>query len=289
MTDLLQLVVYGIVTGSILALGAIGVSLVFSILRFAHFAHGDLMTIGAYGGLIGVSLAGLSPLASIPIAVAVAVAVALAAEYLLYRPLRDSHSHTVILLISSFGLALILRSAVQLIAGPSPTVYRSGIQLPVRIGDIIIRPDHFWIIGGTILIIVVLHLFLTYTKFGKAMRAMADNMDLARISGIPAYRMIMLTWVIAAALAAVAGVFLGMDTRLHPVMGWRLLLPVFAAAILGGIGRPYGAIVGGFIIGISMEVSTMFIDPGYKHAVAFALLVLMLIVRPTGLFKGTSL
>ncbi|MDQ0316960.1 branched-chain amino acid ABC transporter permease [Amorphus orientalis] len=287
MTDLLQLVVYGIVTGSILALGAIGVSLVFSILRFAHFAHGDLMTIGAYGGLIGVALAGVSPIVALPIAIALAVAVALAAEFILYRPLRSSHP--IILLISSFGLALILRSAVQLVAGPSPMVYRSGIQMPMRFGDIIIRPDHFWIIGGTLVIILALHLFLSRSKFGKAMRAMSDNMDLARISGIPAYKMILLTWVIAASLAAVAGVFLGMDTRLHPVMGWRLLLPVFAAAILGGIGRPYGAIAGGFIIGISMEVSTMFIDPGYKHAVAFALLVLMLIVRPTGIFKGKSL
>lgn len=287
MTDILQLVVYGIITGSILALGAIGVSLVFSILRFAHFAHGDLMTVGAYGAMIGVALAGVSPMVAIPLAILVAVAVALAAEFLLYRPLRSSHP--VILLISSFGVALILRSAVQLIAGPAPMVYKNGIQLPIRIGDIVVRPDHFWIVGGTLVIIVALHLFLSRTKFGKAMRAMSDNMDLARISGIPAYRMILITWVIAAALAAVAGVFLGMDTRLHPVMGWRLLLPVFAAAILGGIGRPYGAIAGGFIIGISMELATMFMDPSYKHAVAFALLVLMLIVRPTGIFKGTSL
>lgn len=287
MTDVLQLVVYGIVTGSILALGAIGVSLVFSILRFAHFAHGDVMTVGAYGGLVGVTLAGVSPIVAIPVAIVFSVTVALAAEVLLYRPLRSSHP--IILLISSFGVALILRSAIQLFAGPSPQVFKSGIQMPMRFGDIVVRPDHFWIVGGTIVIILALHLFLSRSKFGKAMRAMSDNMDLARISGIPAYRMILITWVIAAALAAVAGVFLGMDTRLHPVMGWRLLLPIFAAAILGGIGRPYGAIAGGLVIGISMELSTMVIDPGYKHAVAFALLVLMLIFRPTGIFKGTSL
>jgi len=285
--EVLQLVVYGIVTGSIVALGAIGVSLVFSILRFAHFAHGDVMTVGAYGALVGVTLIGVTPMVAIPVAILFAVVAVLGAEFCLYRPLRSSHP--VILLISSFGYALILRSAIQLVAGPAPQVFKSGIQIPYRFGEIVIRPDHFWIVGGTILIIVALHLFLSRSKFGKAMRAMSDNMDLARISGIPAYRMILITWVIAAALAAVAGVFLGMDTRLHPVMGWRLLLPVFAAAILGGIGRPYGAIAGGFIIGISMELSTMVIDPGYKHAVAFALLVLMLIIRPTGLFRGTSL
>jgi branched-chain amino acid transport system permease protein/neutral amino acid transport system permease protein len=137
--------------------------------------------------------------------------------------------------------------------------------------------------------IAALHVFLQYTKFGKAMRAMADNMDLARISGIPVERVILVTWLIVAALAAAAGFFSALDTRLHPVMGFRLLLPVFAAAILGGIGRPYGAIAGGFTIGIAMEVSTMVIDPAYKQAVAFVIMVTMLIIRPTGLFAGKQL
>ncbi len=286
LTDILQLLVFGVVTGSILALGAIGVSLVFSILRFAHFAHGDLMTVGAYGALIGVATLGISPILAIPGAIVLAVATALVIERLLYRPLRASTP--IILLISSFGVALILRSLVQLIAGPSTEVYVTGIQMPVRFGDIRIRPDHFWIVGGTLAIIVGLHLFLTRTRAGKALRAMADNMDLARLSGIPAERMVMLAWVIAASLAAVAGVFLGMDTRLQPVMGWNVLLPVFAAAIVGGIGRPYGAIAGGFLVGIAMELSTLVIDPGYKQSVAFALLVLTLVVRPTGIFRGVA-
>jgi len=115
---------------------------------------------------------------------------------------------------------------------------------------------------------------------------MSDNMDLALVSGIPSERVILVTWAVGGGMAAVAGIFLGMDTRLHPVMGWSLLLPVFAAAILGGIGRPYGAIAGGMVIGLAMEMSTMVINPTYKPAVAFALMVLMLVVRPQGLFKG---
>jgi len=285
--DVIQLLIYGIVTGSILALGAIGVSLVFSILRFAHFAHGDLMTVGAYAALVAVAGAGLPIIVAAPFAILVVAAVAIATELTVYRPLRASSP--IVLLISSFGMALILRSAVQLIWGTGNQTYAAGIQLPMRIAGIAVKPDHLWIIVGTVALIAALHVFLKYTKIGKAMRAMADNADLARITGIPTGRVILIAWVIAGGLAAMAGIFLAMDTRLHPVMGWQLLLPVFAAAIVGGIGRPYGAIAGGLLIGVAMEMSTLVINPAYKQAVAFALMVATLIVRPTGIFRGSSL
>jgi len=139
------------------------------------------------------------------------------------------------------------------------------------------------ILVGTALLVVALHLFLQRTRVGKAMRAMADNFELAKVTGIDTERIVLWTWAIGAALACAAGVFLGMDTRLHPTMGWRLLLPIFAAAILGGIGRPYGAIAGGVVIGLAEEFSTLVINPAYKTGVAFAILVLLLIFRPTGL------
>lgn len=284
--EILQLAFYGIVTGSILALGAIGVSLIFAILRFAHFAHGDLMTVGAYAALVPVQMLGISPIAAIPAAVALAAVVAIITELLLYRPLRGRSS--IILLISSFGVALILRSLVQIVWGTANHVYVSGIRMPMVIGGIRIKPDHLWIVGGTLVLIVALHLFLTRSRFGKALRAMSDDLDLARLSGIPTNKMVIVTWIIAASLAAVAGVFLGMDTRLQPVLGWNALLPIFAAAILGGIGRPYGAIAGGFVIGLAMELSTLVIDPGYKSSVAFAILVLTLLVRPQGILKGST-
>lgn len=285
--EIVQLLVYGIVTGSILALGAIGVSLVFAILRFAHFAHGDFMTVGAYSALVIVAGAGMPIIVAAPFAVLVVAAMAIAIEVSVYRPLRQSSP--IVLLISSFAMALILRSAVQLIWGTGNQGYSSGIQLPIRVSGIAIGPNHLWIIGGTVLLIAVLHVFLQYTKFGKAMRAMADNRDLARITGIPTGRVILIAWVIAGGLAAMAGIFLGMDTRLHPVMGWSLLLPVFASAIVGGIGRPYGAMAGGLLIGVAMEMSTLAINPAYKQAVAFALMVATLVVRPTGIFRGSSL
>jgi branched-chain amino acid transport system permease protein len=141
--------------------------------------------------------------------------------------------------------------------------------------------------------VVALHLFLTRTRHGKAMRAMSDDPELARVTGIATERVIVWTWAIGAGLAAIAGVFQGMDTQLNPSMGWNLLLPVFAAAILGGIGRPYGAVAGGLVIGLAEELSAYpwigdapLLSPGYKTAVAFTLMVAMLIWRPTGLFRG---
>jgi len=279
-TQLLQLFIYGLVLGSIYALGAIGVSLTFGILRFANFAHGDLMTLGAYFGLTLVGLGWPIGVSLIPAALAT-VLCAVGIDQLIYRRLR--REAPVILLISSFGTALILRSLVQIIWGPNNQVYRSGIQLPWRLGELRIKPDWAVILAGTALLVVALHLFLQRTRVGKAMRAMADNFELAKITGIDTERIVLWTWAIGAALACAAGVFLGMDTRLHPTMGWRLLLPIFAAAILGGIGRPYGAIAGGLVIGLAEEFSTLVMNPAYKTGVAFAILVLLLIFRPTGL------
>lgn len=285
--DYLQLAFYGLVTGSVLALGAIGVSLIFSILRFAHFAHGDLMTVGAYTALVPVKALGIAPVAALPFAIIVAALVAVVTELVLYRPLRGRSA--IILLISSFGVALILRSLVQIIFGTGNEMYVQGIRIPYDFGGLRVQSDHLVIIGGTVAIIVALHLFLTQTRFGKALRAMSDDLNLARLSGIPVNKMVVLTWVIAAGLAAIAGVFLAMDTRLQPVMGFNALLPIFAAAIVGGIGRPYGAILGGFVIGLAMELSTLVIDPGYKSSVAFAILVITLLVRPQGILRGTAL
>lgn len=284
MTELLQLTVYGIVLGSIFSLGAIGLSLVYGILRFPHFAHGDLITLGAYLALMLVWVFGMPVLVALPFAVAGTALAAVAIDQILYRRLR--RVAPVILLIASVGVALILRSLVQLLWGPDNEVYESGIQFPWKVMGINIKPDHVIIVVGAAILVTALHLFLQKTKTGKAMRAMSDNADLAQVTGIEVNKTIIWTWIIGGALAAAAGIFLGMDTRLHPVMGWRVLLPVFAAAILGGIGKPYGAIVGGLVIGLAQEYSTVFLPPPYKPAVAFAIMVVMLIFRPTGLFAG---
>ncbi|MDA3920423.1 MAG: branched-chain amino acid ABC transporter permease [Salinisphaera sp.] len=285
--EFLQLTYNGLVLGSILALGAIGVTMIFGVLRFAHFAHGDLMTVGAYVALTFVHwLAWPIWLAALP-AIAVTSILAVVLDQLFYRRLR--RVAPVILLISSFATALMLRALVQIIWGPDNQVYATGISIPYRIAGLVITPDSLKVLGATALMVVVVHLFLAHTKMGKSMRAMSDNVDLARISGVPVKRVIFWTWVFAGALTAVAGILLGVDTRLIPTMGWNILLPIFAAAILGGVGRPYGAVLGGLIIGLAMNYSVLFMPSAYKLAVAFIIMIAVLILRPQGLLKGISL
>ncbi len=282
----------GLVLGSIYALGAIGVSLLFGILRFAHFAHGDVMTLGAYLALTIVLGLGWPAMAALPFAMLATGAIAVGIDRAFYRPFRKGA--TIITVIASFGVTLMVRSLVQLFWGVEITSYVTGIQRPMVFFDTLrIAERHIYIVGGAVLLVMALHLFLTRTRTGKAMRAMSDDPDLARVTGIDTGKVIVWTWLIGAGLAAAGGVFLGMDTQLNPNMGWNLLLPVFAAAILGGIGRPYGAIAGGMVIGLAEELSAYpwigtepLLSPGYKTAVAFALMVAMLIWRPSGLFKG---
>lgn len=282
--EITQLFINGLLLGSILALGAVGATMIFGVLRFAHFAHGDLMTMGAYFALLVVVGFNLPVMVALPVAMLMTAGLAVGIDQVVYRRIR--RVQPVILLISSFATALILRAVVQMVWGSSNQVYATGIQLPWRIGPLAIKPDHILIFCAATILVIGVHLFLSRTRMGKAMRAMSDNMNLALITGIPADRVIMWTWAIGGALAAAAGVFLGMDTRLHPVMGWTLLLPVFAATIVGGIGRPYGAIFGGLLIGCAMELSTLIIPGAYKPAVAFAIMVLTLIFRPQGIIKG---
>jgi branched-chain amino acid transport system permease protein/neutral amino acid transport system permease protein len=284
MTDFLQLVIYGIVYGSIISLGAIGISLTFGILRFANFAHGDMMTVGAYFAFTFLVVLQLPWIIAFPVAAACTALVAVLADQIIYKRLR--RASPMVLLVSAFGIAIILRSLVQLFWGPRPQVFEAGIQLPFVFAGFRIKPDQLYILGFAIALVIALHFFLQHTRIGTAMRAMADNVDLSRITGIDTERVVFWTWVIGGVLAAAAGVFIGVDTRVYPDMGWRMLLPIFAAAILGGIGKPYGAIVGGYVVGISEEVPTLFMVPTYKAAVSFAILVLMLIFRPTGLFGG---
>lgn len=285
LTDLLQLFYYALVFGAVMALGAIGVSLIFGILRFANFSHGDLMTTGAYIALAMVGWLGWPIWAAvIPAAIATGL-IAVILDRLFYRRLR--RTSPVILLIASFGAGLMLRALVQLIFGSGNQVYQTGISIPFRVQGVVVTPDSLWVLAGAVIMVVLVHLFLSHTRMGKSMRAMSDNMDLALVSGIPAERVIMWTWIAGGVLAAVGGILLGMNTQLHPTMGYRILLPIFAAAIVGGIGRPYGAILGAFIISLAMQYSTLVITPAYQPAVAFAIMLVVLVFRPSGLFRGT--
>ena len=285
----------GLILGSIYALGAIGVSMIFSILRFAHFAHGDLMTFGAYLAYAVVVALGWPPLAALPFALVGTSLTALAIDRYAYRPFRKSRP--IVVVIASFGVALMLRAAVMLIWGVQPEPYVTGIQAPLASFEPLrMQEKHLVILGTAIVLVAAMHLMLTRTKIGKAMRAMSDDADLARVTGIGTERVVAWTWVVGAVLAAAAGVLTGIDTQIKPDLGWDLLLPVFAAAILGGLGRPYGAVLGGLVIGMVEELSSYplfsdepLVSPGYKTGIAFAVMVLMLIWRPQGLLKGRIL
>lgn len=283
MTELAQLILYGAVLGSIIVLGAIGLSLTYGILNFANFAHGDFMMLGAYFALLFKVAFSWPIWASLIAAMALCALVSVAVDKTLYRRLRSRGSIT--LLIASVGVALIVRNAVLVFWGPDTKFYSQGIQFPLFVGGLRIKPDHLLILGISITLVLAVHFFLRYTKIGKAMRAMADNMDLAMVTGIDTDRVITWTWVIGSSLAAASGVLLGLDTQVAPEMGWNMLLPIFAAVILGGIGSPYGAMAGGMIIGISQELSTAFISTAYKPVVAFVIMIVILLIRPTGIFN----
>jgi len=294
-----QLIVYGLVSGSIITLGAIGLSLTYGILRFANFAHGDVMATGAFlafSFLILLQKLGLPsypfhPLSfGLPLILAFILSmiatggVAIAIDKVIYKRLRTTRSVT--LLIASVGVAFILRNALQFIWGPDPRYYIKKIQVAIKVPflGIRIKPDEVFVIIVSISLVVLLHLFLTKTRTGKAMRATSDNMDLARVSGIDTENVIKWTWVIGSALAAAGGILAGIEDKfITPNLGWDMLLPIFAAVILGGIGNPYGAMLGGMIIGFSGELSTLFISTSYKPAVAFIIMVVMLLIKPKGL------
>ena len=296
MIDFINLyLVPALTIGSIYALGAVGISMIFGILRFAHFAHGDLMTVGAYGTLAAAAIIPAHPLLLLPFGIALAIVCALLVDKIFYRPLRKLP--TIYTVISSFGVALIFRSLVQLLWGSESQVFIPGIRLPLVLFDTFrISVLHAQAIVTTGVIAILLHYFLTLTRTGRSMRAVSDDAELAAVSGLDIDKVVRWTWIIGASLAATAGVFAGMDTSAHPNLGWNLLMPMFAAAILGGIGKPMGAMAGGMIIGLAEELSsynwigeTALISPSYKTAVAFVIMIGLLIFRPQGLFKGRLL
>jgi len=281
--------------GSIYALGAVGISMIFGILRFAHFAHGDLMTLGAYGIMAATALMPVNPLLLVPFGMALTIFSALFVDRFFYRPLRDLP--TIYTVISSFGIALVFRSMIQLVWGSENQVLVAGVRPPLVLFDTFrVSVLHLQAIVTTAIIAVLLHFFLTATKTGRSMRAVADDPELAEVSGLDTAKVVRWTWIIGAALAAVAGAFAALNTSAHPNLGWNLLLPMFAAAILGGIGKPMGAMAGGFIIGMAEELSSYhwigdeaLISPSYKTAIAFVIMIGLLIFRPQGLFKGRLL
>ncbi|NJL38217.1 MAG: branched-chain amino acid ABC transporter permease [Leptolyngbyaceae cyanobacterium RM2_2_4] len=284
--QLIQLLVNGIATGSIIALAAVGLTLTYGILRLANFAHGDLMTLGAYLTLL-INASGANIWLSMIVGAVATVGAALVSEKLLWSPMRDRRATSTTLIIISIGLALFIRNGIILFWGGDNQAYNLPVASALDIFGIRIAYYRIVVVALAILAILGLHYLLQNTKIGKAMRAVADNIDLARVSGINVDQVVIWTWVIAAGLTALGGGMYGLITAVRPNMGWFLILPMFASVILGGIGNPYGAIAGAFIIGIAQEVGTYWLPTEYKLGVALFMMVLVLLIRPQGIFRGT--
>ncbi len=286
-----QLIVNGIALGSIIALGAVGLTLTYGILRLSNFAHGDFMTLGAFiAWMLNLSkIPVLSNLwVSMLIGIAATVGVALLSEAILWKRMRRVRATSTTLVIISIGLALFLRNGILLIWGSEAKRYNLPISEAIDLFGIKIKFYNLVVLGLAIVAIAGLHFLLQNTKIGKAMRAVADDIDLARVTGIDVEKVVLWTWIISASLTGLGGQMYGLITNVRPDMGWFLIMPMFAAVTLGGIGNPYGAIAGAFIIGIAQEVSVPIVGSQYKLAIALILMVLTLLFRPQGLFKGTA-
>ena len=295
---MLQLVADGLIQGAMVSLGAIGLTLTYSILRFANFTQGELITGGAYAALIAVaSFAGVSPslgsiaglsfgwpmLAALAVGMAAMAGLALALEWLLFGRLRR-HGSAITLVIASFGASLALRNLIAFGFGPEPKYFSRDLQIAIPVlPGVRVTPDRLFVMPLAAVLVVALHLLLTRTTLGRAMRATAENPSLAMLIGIDVRAVVRSTWIVGGGLAAVAGVFLGLTVQLRPTMGFDLLLPLFAAAILGGIGNPYGAVVGGLLIGLAESLSVPWVGSEYRQAVGFLVMLAVLLWRPQGL------
>ncbi|BAQ69141.1 branched-chain amino acid ABC transporter, permease protein [Rhodovulum sulfidophilum] len=314
--------------GAQLALGALGVTLIYGILRFSNFAHGDTMAFGTMMTILatwalqaaGVSFGPLpTALLALPFGIAATALLVLVTDRLVYRFYRAQRAKPVILVIVSMGVMFILNGVVRIVIGPGEQRFADGERFIITAREfktltgldegLAIRTTQGLTIVTAVIVVALLFWFLNRTRTGKSMRAFSDNEDLALLSGINPERVVAITWIIVAALATIAGVLYGLDKSFKPFTYFQLLLPIFAAAIVGGLGSPLGAIAGGFLIAFS-EVTVTYawkkvltyilpdtlapdglvqlMSTDYKFAVSFVILVIVLLFRPTGLFRGKT-
>ena len=281
MTDWSGLLVTGLVSGLITGLAALSVTLVFGIARFANAATGDFMTLGAYVALSAAAASGSLILGGA--AGVLAAGLAGVASYLLvFRKLAGRSSVTA--LLASIGVGFIIRAGLGLAYGFQQQVFPVPLVRPWRPYGIRITPTDVQLTAVALLTLALVFLVLHATPVGRRMRAVADDPALAQVSGIEPARVMVTLWAMAGAVAGVAGIMVGIKTVVQPELGWSVLLPAFTAAILGGIGSPAGALAAGLLLGVVQELSTPFVGFTYKLAVVFLVLLLVLLVRPTGLF-----
>lgn len=314
--------------GAQLALGALGVTLIYGILRFSNFAHGDTMAMGTMTVILctwGLQAAGVSfgplptALLALPVGIAVTALFVLGTDRVVYRFYRKQKAAPAILVIVSLGVMLIMNGVVRFVIGVDDRDFADGARFVISAGDfkaatglaegLAIRTTQVVTLVTAVVTVGFLFWFLNKTRTGKSMRAFSDNEDLALLSGISPERVVAVTWILVAALATIAGTLYGLDKTFKPFTYFQLLLPIFAAAIVGGLGSPLGAIAGGFLIAFSEVMVTyawkkvlgylapegwapeglvQLMSTDYKFAVSFTILIIVLLFLPTGIFKGKS-
>ena len=314
--------------GSQLALGALGVTLIYGILRFSNFAHGDTMAFGTMATIlitwgfqsIGISAGPLpTALLALPFGIICCALFVLATDRSIYRFYRNQKAKPIIFVMVSLGVMFIMNGLVRFIIGPNDQRFSDGERFIISVREfkaltglkegLAIKTTQGLTVVTAVIVVALLFYFLNRTRTGKSMRAYSDNEDLALLSGINPERVVLVTWLIAAAIATVAGVLYGLDKSFKPFVYFQLLLPIFASAIVGGLGNPLGAIAGGFTIAFSEVMITyawkkvagyalpdalapdslvQLLSTDYKFAVSFVILLIVLLFRPTGLFAGKS-
>lgn len=296
---MLQVLIDSLIRAAELSFLAVGLTMVYSVLRFPNFAHVEFATVGAYMALLFSATLALPLWLAAVVGLVLTGALGIGIDRAIFSRLR--RASPIMLMIASFALGIAMRETVRAIWGPSPFFYNIGLQRPMEIMGVRITAIQIVIIGAAVVAMACFHLLLNRTRLGIAMRAAADNAQLAQSSGIYTENVIRTVWFIGAAFGALGGVLIALNTQLAPDMGFGIIIQVFAAAILGGIGNPYGALLGAVIIGLAENVGLainwapllkslgattanfVFIPTGYKAAIPFTVLVLVLLLKPTGL------
>jgi branched-chain amino acid transport system permease protein len=295
----LQFLADGLLLGAMIGLGAIGVTLTYSILRFANFAHGEFISWGAYATLTLTAAMGFfggrdAPIGSFSfgfglivaglIAMALTGLLAITLDVLLFKRLRR-HGNAIVMVMASFGAAMALRSLLEFAFTSQPVYFSRAIQFAIPLGlGVRVAPDQLAMLALTLVLVVSMHLMMTRTTIGRAMRAVSENPMLAQVAGIDIDKVVRATWLIGGGLACAAGIIVGITVQIRPYMGFDLLLPLFSAAILGGIGSVPGAVLGGLIVGLAESAAVHVVGAEFRAAIAFLILITVLLVRPSGLF-----
>jgi branched-subunit amino acid ABC-type transport system permease component len=279
---------FGLVTAAILALAAVAVSLQVSVTNFINFAYGDYLTFGAYMTWT-FSRLGLNIVACVVLGGLATGIFGVLANWLVFRPFMKRRVRPTTLLIAGVGVSFILQSAIIMIWGPEPQRFNVGLGNSLQIGPFRFTPGDLVLIGSAAVLLILLHVMLAYTKFGKSLRATSNNSDLALACGINTSRVITQTWFVSGLLVAFAGVALVLEEgTLTPTTGFNELFIIFGAVILGGIGKPYGAMLGALAVGIVTEVSGLYVNAAYKTSLAFLVVIVVLLFRPQGIFSAVG-